>query len=72
MAYFPLTLHADIVATLGLDLDGPSEVREAMPITKFDANAQRRRRDPRLSRTQGARDGHKAKRRPFGPAHIQF
>lgn len=45
-AYFPLTLHADIVASLGLDLDGPREVREAMPQTTIDANAQRRRRDP--------------------------
>ena len=45
-ANFPLTLHADIVASLGLDLDGPSEVRESMPPAPVDANAQRRRRDP--------------------------
>lgn len=45
-AYFPLTLHVDIVAILGLDLDGPSEVRDAMPYPTVDANVQRRRRDP--------------------------
>ena len=45
-AYFPSTLHGDIVATLGLDLDGPREVSEAMPLTDVDALAQRRRRDP--------------------------
>jgi putative restriction endonuclease len=41
-----LTLHADIVASLGLGLDGPREVREATPPTAGDADAQRRRRDP--------------------------
>ena len=46
IAYFPLTLHTDIVASLGLDLDGPREVREAPPPTAGDADAQRRRRDP--------------------------
>ncbi|MFY7914951.1 MAG: phosphorothioated DNA-binding restriction endonuclease, partial [Rubrivivax sp.] len=46
VAYFPLTLHADIVASLGLGLDGPREVREATPPTAGDADAQRRRRDP--------------------------
>jgi len=45
-AYFPLTLHADIVATLSLDLDGPTEVREATPIATADKVAERRRRDP--------------------------
>ena len=45
-AYFPLTLHPDIVASLGLDLDGPHEVREAVPLMTVDANTQRRRRDP--------------------------
>lgn len=44
--YFPLTLHADIAASLGLDLDGSRDVREATPLTTDDANAQRRRRDP--------------------------
>jgi putative restriction endonuclease len=46
VAYFPLTLHADIVASVGLVLDGPREVREATPPTGRDADAQRRRRDP--------------------------
>ena len=47
-ANFPLTLHADIVASLGLglDLDGPSEVHESMPPATVDANAQRRCCDP--------------------------
>jgi putative restriction endonuclease len=45
-AYFPLTLHADIAASLGLDLDGSLDLREATPLTTVDANAQRRRRDP--------------------------
>jgi putative restriction endonuclease len=45
-AYFPLTLHADIVASLGLNLDGPREVREVTPPTAGDADAQRPRRDP--------------------------
>ncbi len=43
--YFPPTLHADIVATLGLDLDGPRDLREAMPATALGATPQRRRRD---------------------------
>ncbi|HOA93811.1 MAG TPA: HNH endonuclease, partial [Quisquiliibacterium sp.] len=45
-ACFPLTLHGDIVASLGLDLDGPREVRESEPQTTIGGNAQRRRRDP--------------------------
>ena len=45
-AYFPSTLHVDIAATLGLDLDGASEVREVEAPTVDYANAQRRRRDP--------------------------
>jgi len=45
-AYFPLTLHSDILASLGLDLDGPREVSEAMPPMDVDVNVQRRRRDP--------------------------
>lgn len=44
-AYFPMTLHADIVAGLGVDLEGATEVREADPLTTIDANSQRRRRD---------------------------
>ncbi len=44
--YFPLTLHDDILATLALDIAGPSEVCEAMPSSAFDAFALRRRRDP--------------------------
>ena len=45
-AYFPATLHADIAAAVGLDLDGPGEVREAMPVAAIDSIALRRRRDP--------------------------
>ncbi len=45
-AYFPLTLHGDIVTTLGLDIDGPSEVRESLPLTAVEASARSRRRDP--------------------------
>ncbi len=45
-AYFPATLHADIAAAVGLDLEGPAEVREAMPIAAIDSIALRRRRDP--------------------------
>lgn len=44
--YFPATLHADIAATLGLDLNGPSEVRDAAPHTANQAGAERRSRDP--------------------------
>jgi putative restriction endonuclease len=44
--YFPLTLHGDIVATLGLDIDGPIKALEAMPIAAVDATSLRRRRDP--------------------------
>ncbi len=44
-AYFPSSLHADIVAALGLDLEGQREVREARPITAPESDAQRRRRD---------------------------
>jgi len=45
-AYFPSTLHADIVASLGLDLDGPGEVREARLLAGIDTSTTRRRRDP--------------------------
>jgi putative restriction endonuclease len=44
--FFPLTLHADILATLALEIEGPSEVREALPNGAIDMFAQRRRRDP--------------------------
>ena len=45
-AYFPATLHADIAATMGLDLDAASEVRErAVPVADY-ASVERRRRDP--------------------------
>jgi hypothetical protein len=30
--YFPATLHSDIVATLGLDLDGANEMRDDVPV----------------------------------------
>ena len=45
-AYFPSTLHADIVASLGLDLDGPGEVRETRLLAGIDTSTSRRRRDP--------------------------
>jgi hypothetical protein len=45
-AYFPLILHADIVASLGLDLDGPGEVRGARLLAGIDTSTTRRRRDP--------------------------
>lgn len=45
-AYFPSTLHSDIVDAVGLDLDGPREVREAVPSPALDAHAKRRHRDP--------------------------
>ena len=44
-AYFPATLHADITGTLGLELDGPNEVRDGPPAAADYANASRRRRD---------------------------
>jgi putative restriction endonuclease len=43
---FPSTLHADILATLGLDLSGPSEVRDSAPPAVDDGSNERRRRDP--------------------------
>jgi len=50
-AYFPTTLHADIAATLGLDLDGASEAHDAaLPAADY-ANALRRRRGPGLPQT---------------------
>ncbi len=45
-SFFPSTLHPDIVATLGLDLDGPSEARDGAPPTADYAIAQRHGRDP--------------------------
>jgi putative restriction endonuclease len=44
--YFPSTLHADIVATLGLDLDGASELRDSAPAPTEYATVEGRRRDP--------------------------
>lgn len=44
--YFPATLHADIVATLGLDLDGASELRDGAASGVDYTTAERRRRDP--------------------------
>jgi putative restriction endonuclease len=45
VAYFPSTLQTDIVATLGLDRDGPRGAREAMPLAATDENAQRQHRE---------------------------
>ena len=45
-AYFPATLRADIAATLGLDLDETSEVRDIASPAAGYINAKRRRRDP--------------------------
>jgi len=44
--YFPATLHADIVATLGLDLDGASELRDSVAVPADYTTAERRRSDP--------------------------
>jgi putative restriction endonuclease len=44
--YFPATLHSDIVATLGLDLDGANEMRDDVPVAADYSAADRRRRDP--------------------------
>jgi putative restriction endonuclease len=44
--YFPATLHADIVATLGLDLDVASELRDGAPAPTDYTTAERRRLDP--------------------------
>lgn len=45
-AYFPATLHADIAATVGLDLAGPMEVREAISLASPTSTGARPRRDP--------------------------
>ena len=42
----PATIHADIAATLGLDLDAPKEVRDGTPDAADYATTQRRKRDP--------------------------
>ena len=44
--YFPATLHADIVATLGLELDGANELREGATAALDYTTAVRRKRDP--------------------------
>lgn len=44
--HFPATLHADIVATLGLELDGANELREGATAALDHTTAARRRRDP--------------------------
>lgn len=44
--YFPNTLHVDIAATLGLDLEGASELRDGAPAALDYAAAARRKRDP--------------------------
>lgn len=44
--YFPATLHADIVATLGLDLDGANELQERATAASDYTTAVRRKRDP--------------------------
>jgi len=43
---FPATLHADIGATLGRDLDGAGELRDGVPAHADDTTAERRKRDP--------------------------
>lgn len=44
--YFPATLHGDITAALGLDLDGPPAAQEGEPHAAGYALQKRRRRDP--------------------------
>lgn len=44
--YFPVTLHADIVAMLGLDLDGAVELRDGATAGFEYTSAARRKRDP--------------------------
>lgn len=43
---FPATLHGDIVATLGLDLDGARELRDGAAALADYTAAERRRQDP--------------------------
>lgn len=45
-AYFPSTLHPDIAASVGLDLDGASEVCDGAPLAEAYVSSGRRRRDP--------------------------
>jgi len=45
-AYFPPTLHGDIAAAVGLDLDGPPTAREGPPNSAEERHQERRRRDP--------------------------
>ena len=45
-AYFPSTLHAEILGAVGLDVEGPREVGEAVPAPATHAYAKRRHRDP--------------------------
>ena len=42
---FPGTLHTDIAAALGLDLDGPTVLRDAVPVAAEYTTTERRRRD---------------------------
>jgi len=44
--YFPVTLHADIVGTLGLDLETASELRDGTSAASDYSTAARRKRDP--------------------------
>jgi putative restriction endonuclease len=45
-AFFPTTLHADIAAMAGLDLEGPAIASEPTPITETYVTSKRRQRDP--------------------------
>ncbi len=45
-SYFPSTLHADIVATVGLNLDGASQMHDNAPSAIDYASNGRRKRDP--------------------------
>lgn len=44
--YFPVTLHADIMATLGLDVDGATELRDGTTADSDYSISARRKRDP--------------------------
>jgi len=45
-SYFPSTLHGDIVATLGLDLDGANQMHDSAAPAVDYASYERRKRDP--------------------------
>lgn len=45
-AYFPPTIQGDIVATLGLDLDGAHDLQDGATAASDYASAARRKRDP--------------------------